>query len=144
MNYLNYEVKSGDTLYSIAKEFSTTVNTIVDDNVLIGTTIYPGQVLLIPIPNDFLVEYQIGKNETIESIAEKNNLSPYLIGQHNDFSKLILEEGQIIYLPKNSGEYDITSEDTVETIINKTKRNARHLMVLNQNEWLKPGKKIKI
>jgi len=49
--YAFYEVQSGDTLTTIASRFNTTVDALVDANNLVGPqeTIYPGQVLRIPI-----------------------------------------------------------------------------------------------
>ncbi|NJN53665.1 MAG: LysM peptidoglycan-binding domain-containing protein [Anaerolineae bacterium] len=45
---VQYTVVSGDTLYSIAARFGTTVNDIMAVNGLTSHIIYPGQVLLIP------------------------------------------------------------------------------------------------
>lgn len=47
----SYTVKSGDTLYLIAKTYNTTVETIKTLNNLTTDMIYVGQVLLIPITN---------------------------------------------------------------------------------------------
>ena len=47
-SYLTYTVESGDTLSSIASDFGTTVETIMDFNGLTSTTIYSGTELLIP------------------------------------------------------------------------------------------------
>ncbi len=43
-----YTVQRGDTLYSLARRFNTTVQTIMSANKLTGTTIYIGQRLVIP------------------------------------------------------------------------------------------------
>lgn len=45
---ISYTVVAGDTLYSIAARFNTTVNDIMAVNGLTSHIIYPGQVLLIP------------------------------------------------------------------------------------------------
>lgn len=45
---VQYVVVAGDTLYSIAARFGTTVNEIMAVNGLTNHIIYPGQVLLIP------------------------------------------------------------------------------------------------
>lgn len=48
--YVVYTVVSGDTLYSIARRYGTTVEAIMMANGLTNYTIYPGQPLLIPTP----------------------------------------------------------------------------------------------
>ncbi|MDO4547752.1 MAG: GH25 family lysozyme [Clostridia bacterium] len=40
-----YVVQNGDTLTAIARRFDTTVQALMDDNALSGSTIYPGQIL---------------------------------------------------------------------------------------------------
>lgn len=47
-NYVTYTVKSGDTLYSIAREFGTTVSAITSLNNLSTTVLSIGQKLLLP------------------------------------------------------------------------------------------------
>ena len=45
---LTYTVKSGDTLYSIARTYNTTVDTIKSLNNLTSNTLSIGQTLLLP------------------------------------------------------------------------------------------------
>ena len=47
-SYFTYVVQSGDTLSSIAADFGTTVDTIMDLNGLTSTTIYSGTGLILP------------------------------------------------------------------------------------------------
>ena len=47
-NYINYTVVSGDSLYSIAKKYNTTVNEIKKFNNLTSNTLQIGQILKIP------------------------------------------------------------------------------------------------
>ena len=47
-NYITYTVKKGDTLYSIAQEFKTTVSAITNLNNLSTTVLTIGQKLLLP------------------------------------------------------------------------------------------------
>ncbi|WP_392486486.1 LysM peptidoglycan-binding domain-containing protein [Haloimpatiens sp. FM7315] len=46
---INYTVKSGDNLWSIAKTYNTSMDTIFKSNLLSSYTIMPGQILTIPI-----------------------------------------------------------------------------------------------
>lgn len=49
INYFNYVVQSGDTLYSIARRYNTTVDTIKSINNLTSNTLNIGEVLLLPL-----------------------------------------------------------------------------------------------
>ena len=46
IEYVEYTVKKGDSLYNIAKKYDTTVSDLTDINMLTTNTIFPGQVLL--------------------------------------------------------------------------------------------------
>ena len=48
IEYVEYSVKKGDSLYAIAKMFNTTVSDLIDINMLTSNTLFPGQVLLVP------------------------------------------------------------------------------------------------
>lgn len=45
--FISYTVRRGDSLYSIARNFNTTIDKIKRDNNLTSNTIYPGQQLFI-------------------------------------------------------------------------------------------------
>ena len=49
VNYINYTIVSGDTLYSIAKKYNTTVDAIKSINNLTSNTLSIGQVLKIKV-----------------------------------------------------------------------------------------------
>ncbi len=145
MEYLKYIVKENDTLFGISKAHNVTVSAIMNANNLVTPLIYPGQVLLIPKENQLeTIIHQVKNNESIEDIAAMYDVSPYEIGKMNDMGKIKIKNDEIIKIPTKIGSYEIDSDDTLDTIISKTKRSTRHLMVLNQNEWLKPGTTIKI
>jgi len=46
-NFTSYIVRKGDSLYTIAKNFNTTIDKIMRDNNLESTVIYPGDLLFI-------------------------------------------------------------------------------------------------
>ncbi len=147
-DYTEYTVKKGDSLYSIAKKFGTTVAEITDVNMLTTSTIFPNQVLLVPNVKDaqdvYLEEYVTKQNDTIDSIARMYNIDTSLIGAYNDFGKLLLAQGQKISIPRKVKTYKVTGNDTLATILQKTGLTLDELVELNAGTWLKKGNTIYI
>ena len=56
-DHTHYVVKSGDSLYLIAKKYNTTVDELKKINHLYSNMIYPNQILLIPTNNKKYTEY---------------------------------------------------------------------------------------
>ncbi|HHU24521.1 MAG: LysM peptidoglycan-binding domain-containing protein [Bacilli bacterium] len=146
--YDEYVVKQGDSLYQIAKLFNTTVADISDANMLTSSTIYPGQVLLIPKAGmqQFTVfeDYRTVEGDTIVGIAQKTGTTPALLGTYNDFGALKLEKNQVVKIPRRGSTYQIVEGDTVSRIINQTGKTAQELLELNASNWLKKGATIRI
>lgn len=139
-NYEQYIVQKGDSLYSIAKKYGTTIAELVDSNTLTSNVIYPNQVLLIPLTNndEVYVEQYITKNDdTIEKIANVLKVTPSELGKYNDFGKLYLKANQTISVPKTLRTYKIAPGDTLTIIMEKTGLSAMEILELNANNWLK-------
>lgn len=146
VEYEEYTVKKGDTLYTIAKAYKTSVNELTDINMLTSTVIYPGQVLLVPKMKKENVEYYFEDyitktGDTIESIGKMFDIDPVTLGLYNDFGLLNLTGNQIVKIPR-SNKYTVRQEDTVESILSKTNRSAEDLLRSNSSSWLKAGSKI--
>ena len=99
-----YTVKSGDTLYSIARKYNTTANKIIELNYLKSPNLSIGQVLRIPemytkeedmIMPEF-INYVIKKGDTIYSIAKANNVSVDTILKDNNLEANNLTIGKTI------------------------------------------------
>ena len=53
MTQIIYTVQAGDTLYSIARLYGSTMQAIIDaNNILNPNLIYPGSVILIPVEEE--------------------------------------------------------------------------------------------
>ena len=93
-----YTVKSGDTLYSIAKKYSTTVSKIKELNNLKSDTLSIGQELIIP--NSFDVKTHIVKpGDTLYSIARKYNTTVNAIKVANNLTSNVLSIGKELIIP---------------------------------------------
>ena len=81
--YISYTVKKGDNLYSIARQYDTSVSDLIRINNLSGSALSIGQILKIPsVENTYIVQkgdtlYNISKKfqTTVDEIKKKNNLS---------------------------------------------------------------------
>ena len=148
VEYLEYVVRKGDSLYTIARKFNTTVAELTDINMLTNNVIYPNQVLLVPkVNNDkvatdyYFEEYITLPGDTIEIVSRKSGVDSVTLGLYNDFGKLTLSEGQSIKIPL-SNVYVVKNNDSVESILSKTNRTAEQILKSNSNEWFKIGNKI--
>ena len=146
IEYIEYTVKKGDSLYNIAQSYNTTVATLTDINMLTSNNIFPGQVLLIPTVDmttkDYYFEnYIVQPGDTVELIANKQGIDPILIGLYNDFSSYKLLEGQIVKIPKNN-VYIIKENDTIDSILKTSNKTSDELLKANASNWLKAGMKI--
>lgn len=146
VEYVEYTVQKGDSLYSISKKFNTNVSELIDINMLTSNTIFPNQVLLVPKKNTNenvgeFEQYTTVNGDTIEGISLKSNTDPVLLGLYNDFGKLILAPGQVMNIP-NKTTYIIKNNDTVDSILSNTNRSAEQLLRSNAKTWLKSGTKI--
>lgn len=143
-----YTVEMGDTLYEIAKKYNVSVNSLVEANSLDSTIIYPNQVIVIPIKiNDggmYFEEYMVKPNDTIEIISEKLNVSKDMISRYNDISRLMLDGNQVIKIPREYETYEITSTDSIDTILSKTNMTPLEILEANKDKWFKVGNKINI
>lgn len=85
-----YTVQTGDTLYDIAVAFSVSTDTLIAINNLDGTTIKPGQVLILKVapsevppaplevtvqPGDTLWALAATNETTIDALVQANNLA---------------------------------------------------------------------
>lgn len=145
VDYVEYTVQKGDSLYEIAKKYNTTVNDLTDINMLTSNAIFPGQVLLIPQNTNgadyFFENYIIQPGDTIELVAKRQGIDPVLLGLYNDFSSYQLVSGQTLKIPRNN-TYTVKNNDTLDTIISVTNRTPEDILRANSSAWLKAGSKI--
>ena len=95
-----YIVKSGDTLYQIAKNNNTTVDALKKLNNLSSNTLTIGQTLLIPLPKEEYFIYTVVKGDSLYQIARKNNTTVDEIKKLNDLTTNTLTIGQELKIPR--------------------------------------------
>ncbi len=92
--YYEYTVISGDTLYSIARKYNTTVNELISYNNLSSTALSLGQKIKIPI--EFV--YTVKKGDTLYSIAQNYNTTVDNIKKKNNLTSNSLSIGQLLLI----------------------------------------------
>ena len=103
-SYVNYKVVKGDTLYSIAKKFGVSVDSIINDNGLKSNNLSIGQNLKIrsneveecfgeDIPSS---TYTVVKGDSLYSISKKFGVSVDSLKKKNNLSSNLLSVGQIL------------------------------------------------
>lgn len=95
-NTISYTVQKGDSLYSIARKYSTTIDKIKDLNNLTTNLLSIGQVLLIPTDTNLETTYTVQKGDSLYSIAKKYDTTVDRLKQLNNLKSNLLSIGQIL------------------------------------------------
>lgn len=97
-----YVVRSGDTLWLLARRFNTTVDAIKRLNGLTGDNLSIGQVLRIPAAesaDESYFKYTVRSGDTLWLLAQRYNTTVDAIKRLNGLSSDILNIGQILLIP---------------------------------------------
>lgn len=100
-----YTVERGDSLYSIANRFGTTVDTLKKLNNLTNNLLSIGQILKLPTTEDISTteeSYIVQSGDTLYSIARKFNTNVNELIRLNNLSDIALRVGQILKLPSTT------------------------------------------
>lgn len=132
-----YIVKSGDTLYSIAKKYGLTVDELKKMNNLSSNTLSINQKLLVG--NDISTDdnydvYVVKSGDTLWGIASKYNTSVDKIKDINNLNSNNLSIGQKLLVPGNNlgtKKYIVKSGDTLYKIAQNNGTTVTDLINLN-------------
>lgn len=117
-NYVVYTVKRGDTLYSIANEYKTTVDDIINFNQLTSSGLVIGQQLLIPksIIEGETIRYTVVPGDSLWKISQNCNITVDEIINLNNLQTTVIQPGDELILPGscnlvNNGNNSGTNND---------------------------------
>ena len=132
-----YVVKSGDSLYSIARKYNTTVDELKRLNNLTSNVLSIGQVLKIPSSESNNMgttnTYVVKSGDSLYSIARKYNTTVDEIKRLNNLSSNLLSIGQVLKIPSDSSTniYVVKSGDNLYSIARKYQITVDELKKLN-------------
>lgn len=135
---VSYEVVKGDSLYSIAKKFGTTVDQIKKDNNLSNNNLSIGQSLIIVdntgvtsieecygpdtiVPNDYVI-YTVQKKDSLYSIAKKFGTTVAEIQRLNNLPTTTIDVNDELKIPTNSTsleKYTVQKGESLYSIAKK-------------------------
>jgi len=133
-----YEVQAGDTLFSISKQFNTSIGILQGLNDLgDSSNIAAGQNLLVPSVDESSYDiYIVEANDSLFSISKRFNTTVSLLQTLNGIAdERELEAGQTILVPRIDESqyevYEVEPDDTLYSIAGRFATSEETLMSLN-------------
>ncbi|GAB2501193.1 hypothetical protein GCM10008929_22290 [Alkalibacterium psychrotolerans] len=146
-----YTVRSGDTLYSIALRYNTTVARLVSlNNISNPNLIRVGQVLIVsssggtvtPPPPSTSTTYTVRSGDTLYSIARRYNTTvARLVSLNNISNPNLIRVGQVLIVstsggtttppPSSTTTYTVRSGDTLYSIARRYNTTVARLVSVN-------------
>ena len=129
-----YIVKKGDTLYSIAQKYNTSVDNLKSINNIITDSLSIGQVL--KLPSDEESTYTVKKGDSLYAIAKKYNISVDELKKLNSLTSNTLAIGQVLKLPtsnsvKENNIYTVKKGDSLYSIARENNTTVDAIKKLN-------------
>jgi LysM repeat protein len=148
-----YTVKKGDTLYSLAKQYDTSVEMLKEVNSLRSDFIRAGQKIEVPVEAE-AGTYIVKKGDTLFSLAKKYGVTVTDLKKENKLVTDSIYVGQALSVPThgydtNEGFYEVNAGDTLFNISQrfgvslkelKTANSLKKDMVLIGQHLVIPGK----
>lgn len=130
-----YIVKKGDTLYSVAKKYNTSVDNLKSINNIITDSLSIGQVLKLPTT---ITEstHTVKKGDSLYAIAKEYNTSVDELKKLNNLTSNTLAIGQTLELPtsssiKETNVYTVKKGDSLYSIARENNTTVDAIKKLN-------------
>lgn len=130
-----YTVKKGDTLFSLARQFDTSVELLQEGNALSSDVIKAGQQLEVPPVNEAGV-YFVKKGDTLFSLAKKYGVTIKELMKENKLAAESIYIGQALSVPTHvydlhEGMYVVNPGDTLFNISQRFDVSLKELKEAN-------------
>ena len=127
-----YTVKRGDSLWSIANKYNTTVAELVETNNLGSNTLQIGQVLRIPrkstTPNENTTIYVVKRGDSLWKIANDYGVTVDVLKELNNLTTNGLQIGQQLIVPAQAS--DTPANEIVNSNSSSRKMSAMYIAML--------------
>ena len=127
-----YQVKAGDTLYSIANKYGITLKELKAINNLTDDKLAIGQLLNVPSGLSLASSYTVSSGDTLYGIAKKFGISVDKLKEANKLSNNMLSIGQKLIIPlMEDTTYVVKAGDTLYSIARMFNTTVDDLKKLN-------------
>lgn len=114
-----YVIRPGDTLFTIARRFGVSLNSLINVNQLVNPAeLIIGQAILIPTPQPEPLQYRVIPGDTLSQIAQTFNTTVAAIVQANQISDPNqIQVGAVLTIPGwSQASYTVRAGDTLYRI----------------------------
>ena len=146
-----YTVKSGDSLWSIAKKYNVSVADLKEANGLTSSKLSIGDVLKIPTKEEIPIKenvYIVKSGDSLYKIAQNYDTTVSELIQLNNLTSTNLSIGQILEIPTttSTNTYTVKSGDSLYKIAQNYNTTVNELVNLNNlsSTSLRIGQVLKI
>ena len=130
-----YTVKSGDSLWSIAKKYNVSVSDLKEANGLTSSMLSIGDVLKIPVIEEEVKEniYIVKSGDSLYKIAQNYDTTVSEIMKLNNLTTTSLSIGQMLQIPSTSSSntYIVKRGDSLYKIAQNNNTTVDELMKIN-------------
>ncbi len=125
-----YSVVKGDSLYTTGKLFNTTSSSIMKENNLSSTMIYPGQKLTVPA-----IEHSVASGDTLYLIGKRYSVALDSLRKANNKWDNIIYTGQKLLVPAaKQGSVTLSGKPAVQYTANDHDLMARLITAEAESE----------
>lgn len=133
-----YMIRRGDTLTRIAKRAQISVETLLRHNPFLNPAHYiPGQVIILPLPQQLIVYYTLGKNERLAHVLRRYDMDISTFCALNPgINPLKLKGGQRVTVRKSqqSGlKYTVRPGDSLVSVADRFGLRVSALLAANRD-----------
>ena len=143
--YQIYQVLPNDTLDKIASMFDTTTDNLTNINGLNSTSnLVPGNYIVVPkVENEYFRTYVVKKGDNLYAIAQQLGTDTNTLELINGLKKdEYIYPNQELLIPNQGVFVYMTTEETLDSIANKTGESVANITEQNRQLYVTPDQMV--